>query len=252
MDFKTLHHQEKPLLIHNVWDVTSAKIAATQNAQAIGTSSSAIAALLGYNDGEEISFSELAYMVKRIVANTKLPLSVDLEAGYSRNASEIIHHIKELINIGVVGINIEDSIIVNGKRSLVAAESFSKLLSEIIDQLEKDNLQIFINVRIDTFLLGVVNTLEATKRRIKLYEKAGVSGIFIPCIEQESAIKQMVESTKLPINVMSMPKLPNFETLQNLGVKRISMGNFLFDAMYAQLEKITAQIISDQSFKSIF
>lgn len=252
MDFNALHNQETPLLIHNVWDVPSAKVAEKLNAQAIGTSSSAIAALLGYNDGEEVSFSELEYIVKRIAANTKTPLSVDLEAGYSRNATEIIEHIKRLITIGVVGINLEDSIVKNGKRILVEAETFSKLLSKIIIQLEKDSLDIFINVRTDTFLLGIDNVQEATKTRIKLYESVGVSGIFIPCIENEADIKMMVEATTLPINVMSMPKLPNFETLQNLGVKRISSGNFLFDNIYSQLEKTTQKIINDQSFKSIF
>lgn len=252
MDFNTLHNQETPLLIHNVWDVPSAKVAEKLNAQAIGTSSSAIAALLGYNDGEEVRFSELEYIVKRIAANTELPLSVDLEAGYSRNAAEIVAHIKRLITIGVVGINLEDSIVKDGKRVLVEAEAFSKLLSEIITQLEKDSLDIFINVRTDTFLLGIDNVQEATKTRIKLYENIGVSGIFIPCIESEADIKMMVETISLPINVMSMPKLPNFKTLQTLGVKRISMGGFLFDNMYNQLEKTIDQITSDQSFKSIF
>lgn len=252
MDFKKLHNQEVPLLIHNVWDVPSAKVAEKLNAQAIGTSSSAIAALFGYNDGEEISFSELEYIVKRIVANINLPLSVDLEAGYSRNVSEITNHIKRLRTLGVVGINIEDSIVVDGKRSLVDAIEFSKTLSEIILQLQKENLDIFINVRTDTFLLGVSNVLEETKKRIRLYENVGVSGIFIPCIENETDIQQMVETTNLPINVMSMPKLPNFDILKNLGVKRISMGSFLFDRMYRQLEKTTQEIITDQSFNSIF
>jgi len=252
MDFTELHNQETPLLIHNVWDVPSAKIAEKLNAQAIGTSSSAIAALLGYNDGEEIRFSELEYMVKRIAAHTNLPLSVDLEAGYSRNASEIVQHIKQLSILGVVGINIEDSVVIDGKRSLVDALEFSKLLAEITSQLQKENVTIFINVRTDTFLLNVSNVLEETQRRIRLYENVGVSGIFIPCIENETDIQQMVETTTLPINVMSMPKLPNFNILKRLGVQRISMGNFLFDNMYGQLEKTTQEIRSNQSFNSIF
>lgn len=47
MTFKNLHRQETPLLIGNVWDVPSAKVAKKINLQAIGTSSSAIASLLG-------------------------------------------------------------------------------------------------------------------------------------------------------------------------------------------------------------
>ncbi|WP_298422310.1 isocitrate lyase/phosphoenolpyruvate mutase family protein [uncultured Kordia sp.] len=252
MEFKNLHNQENPLLIYNVWDVPSAKIAEKLKAKAIGTSSAAIASLLGYNDGEELSFSELEYIVKRIASNTKLPLSVDLEAGYSRNPIEIVQHIKKLYYLGVVGINIEDSIVVAGTRQLLASEAFAKTLSTITTQLQKENIKIYINVRTDTFLLNVTNVLEETQTRIQQYENAGASGIFIPCIENEAAIKQMVETTKLPINVLCMPKLPNFNILKQLGVKRISMGNFLFDNMYDYYEEMTKEIVKSQSFNAIF
>lgn len=251
MEFKNLHNQDKPLLITNVWDVPSAKIAEEFNFQAIGTSSSAIASLLGYNDGEEMDFSELKYMVKRIAENTNLRLSVDLESGYSRNPKEIANHIKELSDLGVVGINIEDSI-VNENRTLLDAEKFAQTITEVVENLQKDNIDVFINVRTDTFLLNVPNTIEETKRRIKLYENARANGIFVPCIEQISDIKEIVNCTKLPINVMCMPNLPDFGTLNNLGVKRISMGNFIFDNMYGQFKLKTEEILNQQSFKPVF
>ena len=101
-------------------------------------------------------------------------------------------------------------------------------------------------------MLGASNAVEETKRRIRLYEKAGANGIFTPCIENEADIEEIVTSTTLPINVMSMPNLPNFETLARLGVKRISSGNLLFNEMYDQFEKITKAILSQKSFNSIF
>ncbi len=251
MKFKELHNQEKPLLIGNVWDVQSAKVAEKLNFKAMGTSSSAIAALLGYNDGEEMEFSELEYFVKRIVLNTDLPLSVDLESGYGRKPKEIVNNMKRLWDLGVVGINIEDSI-VNKNRVLLNAYDFSKTLSVVTKLLEKERIDMFINVRTDTFLLGEENALEETKKRIGLYEKSGANGIFAPCIEDETDIEKIVTCTTLPINVMSMPNLPNFDTLTRLGVKRLSTGNFLFNRMYDQLEEITNAVISQESFNPIF
>jgi len=251
MEFKNLHNQEKPLLIGNVWDVPSAKTAEKLNFQAIGTSSSAIASILGYNDGEEMEFSELEYFVKRIALNSKLPLSVDLESGYSREPKEIFNHIKRLAKLGVVGINIEDSV-VNEKRELLDANSFATTLKEIKELLEKENINIFLNVRTDTFILLKKNRIEETKKRIELYEKASANGIFVPCIENKSDIQKIVNHTSLPINVMCMPNLPNFETLGNLGVKRISMGNFIFDKMYNQFEETSQNVLKQQSFNSIF
>lgn len=251
MTFKELHNQNQPLLIANVWDVPSAKTAEKLNFQAIGTSSSAIATLLGYQDGEEISFSELEYFVKRIIENSNIPLSVDLESGYSRNPKEIANHIKKLAKLGVVGINIEDSI-VQKERTLLNANDFAKTLQEVIGYLKKDNINIFINVRIDTFLLGTSEVMEETKKRIQLYEKTNIDGIFLPCIEKPKDIKEVVNHTSLPINVMCMPNLPNFETLHSLGVKRISMGNFLFDKMYNQFENSMKEILNQKSFQPIF
>ena len=251
MNFKNLHNQSTPLIIGNVWDVPSVKIAEKLQFQAIGTSSAAIAKILGYQDGEEMTFSELEYMVKRIALHTTLPLSVDLESGYSRDPKEIAAHITRLVALGVVGINIEDSIVANG-RVLIDADVFSNRLQEVTELLKKERVDVFINVRTDTFLLGHSNALEETKKRILLYENVGASGIFTPCIENVSAIKEIVNCTSLPINVMCMPNLPDFNTLTELGVKRISMGNFLFDTMYRQFENVTNEVLNQKSFRSIF
>jgi len=249
MNFKELHQQDQALLIGNVWDVPSAKTAEKLNFQAIGTSSAAIATLLGYKDGEEMSFSELEYFVKRISLNTTLPLSVDLESGYSREPEKIANHIQALVAHGVVGINIEDSV-VDGNRTLLDPVEFSKTLKQVKANLKETD--VFINVRVDTFMLLKEDKVSETKKRIQLYEYAGADGIFTPCIEKSADIKEIVSSTHLPLNVMCMPNLPDFKTLNDLGVKRISMGNFLFDQMYNQYGKSINDVVVQNSFKSIF
>lgn len=251
MTFNELHQQDEPLIICNVWDAASAKVAEKLGFQAIGTSSAAIASLLGYEDGESMSFEELSYLVKRIVANTSLPLTVDLESGYSRDPSEVVRHINILSEAGVVGVNIEDSI-VDGERKLINSNDFATLISSIKKKLKEDNQDIFLNVRIDTFLMGVSSSLMETEKRVKLYTDAGADGIFVPCIEKENDIKILVEKSTLPINVMCMPNLPNFKKLKELGVKRISMGNFLFDNIVNNLKFNLNSIMSNQSFETIF
>ena len=252
MKFKKLHQQAKPLLIGNVWDVASAKIVEQLQFQALGTSSAAIAKMLGYPDGEAMRFEELAYIVGRIAANTKLPLSVDLEAGYSRDPMVIVQYIKQLADLGVVGINLEDSMIQEGHRLLLDSAIFSKTIAEIKRQLTKDGIDLFLNIRTDTFLLGQSGLIAETKKRIVAYEKAGADGIFLPCIEKEADIKIMVASTSLPINVIAMPNLPTFERLTALGVKRISMGNFIFESLHTDLYQKLQAIQQQQSFHPIF
>ncbi|WOH37801.1 isocitrate lyase/phosphoenolpyruvate mutase family protein [Thalassotalea fonticola] len=251
MNFKNLHKQNTPLIICNVWDAASAKTAEKLNFKAIGTSSAAIANMLGYVDGEQMNFAELVYIVKRILASTSLPLTVDIEAGFSRNPTEIAAHIKTLADLGVVGINIEDSIVTNG-RTLLNAADFAKDLSVIKQLLKENEVNIFINVRTDPFLLGRNNALMETKERIKRYESVGIDGIFVPCITNESDISVVVNHTTLPINVMCMPDLPDFNALKKLNVKRISMGNFVFDSLSDRFEDALGSIVESQSFKPVF
>ena len=251
MIFKNLHNQNSPLLLGNVWDVQSALLFQKLGFKAIGTSSAAIATSLGYEDGEKMPFDELLRIVKSIQSKIEIPLTVDIEGGYSRDIPEIVSNIILLHSLGVAGINIEDSK-TNTEREILNAENFSKTIQEVKSHLVENNTDIFINVRTDFYIMGLNNPLEETLNRIKLYEKAGADGIFIPCIVQEDEIRRVVESTSLPINVMCMPTLPSFKDLESLGVKRISMGNFLYNNSISNIEKSINTIIDTQSFNSLF
>jgi len=131
LEFKELHNQIQPLIIGNVWNVQSAKIYEKLNFQAIGTSSAAIAHSLRYDDGEQMPFSDLLFVVEKIQKMVKLPLTVDIESGYGNSATEIAKNIIALAKLGVAGINIEDSFVINGERKLKDYLQFSHHLQEI-------------------------------------------------------------------------------------------------------------------------
>ena len=128
--FKSMHNMENPLVICNVWDAASAMIAQNSGFSAIGTSSAAIAKNLGKEDGENISFENLLSIVDIIGKSTTLPLTVDIEAGYGHTPEAIAGNIIKLTNLGVVGINIEDSIVVKGERQLCDQVVFAKRLEK--------------------------------------------------------------------------------------------------------------------------
>jgi 2-methylisocitrate lyase-like PEP mutase family enzyme len=249
--FKELHQNEEPLLLGNVWNPQSAKVYEKLGYKALATSSSAVAHSLGYEDGENMTFGEYLYIIERILKSVSIPLTVDLEGGYGKNAEEIVSNISKLAERGVVGINIEDSVMVNGIRKIADKEIFYEKLKSIISKL-KENIDIFVNLRTDPFLLGLENPVEETLQRIKLFEKAGIDGIFVPCITAENDIETIVNSTILPVNVMAMPELPDFITLKRLGVKRISSGNFANGYIYKSLEEKGREIIKENSFSPIF
>lgn len=250
--FKELHQNDEPLLLGNIWNPQSAKVYEKLGYKALATSSSAVAHSLGYEDGENMSFDEYLYIVERILKSVSIPLTVDLEGGYGKTTDEIVSNISKLADIGVVGINIEDSVITNETRTILDKEVFFEKLKSIVSKLNEDKVEIFINVRTDTFLLGLENPVDETLKRIKLFEEISVDGIFVPCITSEKDIEVIVNSTKIPVNVMCMPELPDFKILTDLGVKRISSGNFLNGYIYKNLEEKGREIIKEQSFSPIF
>jgi len=247
MIFHQFHHGNTPLLIGNVWDVPSAQAARAAGFLALGTSSAAMAALFGYPDGEQIPFSDVLRLTERILKCIDLPLSVDLEAGYSREPAAIADHISQLAALGVVGINLEDSLM-GTTRQLQEATDFAETIRAIRDQL---TVPVFLNVRTDTFLLDHPDATEETIRRAALYAAAGTDGLFVPGVTRPEDIAAVVAATDLPLNVMCFPGLPNFAELTQLGVKRISMGNFLHGVQTSQLKDKLTTILTDGNFSSV-
>ncbi|MCW3464393.1 isocitrate lyase/PEP mutase family protein [Chitinophaga nivalis] len=250
--FKDLHQAGGLLTLPNIWDAGSALLLQEKQFPAIATSSMAVANSLGYGDGEEMSFEEYLFVIRRILAAIQIPLSVDLETGYGRTPEEIYERVLTLVNLGVAGINIEDSAIGSAGRTLQDAVTFARTITYLKERLTAENQSLFINVRCDTFLLGVADALPESLRRIKLYETTGADGIFLPCIREQADIVAAVGATTLPLNVMCIPGLPDFDMLRAAGVKRVSMGGFLYQAVYNQVGALSDRIDSEQHFAGLF
>lgn len=251
-EFLALHHSNDLLRIGNVWNAQSAKIYGAQGFKAVGTSSAAVAASLGFADGEEMAFNDYLFVVQRILASTNAIVTVDIEGGYGADAEAISSNIRRLYEAGVSGINIEDSVIREGERHIVDAEAFADKLRKIMELLKRDGVRMFINLRSDSFLLDLPNALKDALARVQVYQETGVHGLFFPCINKIADIKEITAASKLPVSVMCIPGLPSFGELQKAGVKRVSDGPFLNMRIYKELEDTITKIRSEDSFASLF
>ena len=249
--FLTLYEKDTPLLLGNVWDAQSAGIMEAAGYEALGTSSAAVAKTLGYEDGENMSFEELLFVVKRIINRVSIPVSVDMEGGYSRNVDEIIGHIEKIHDLGAVGINLEDSV-VHDQREILPIDDFAEMLKTIKTALKEKEMDLFLNIRTDTYLLELPSPLKETLKRVRAYEESGADGIFVPCIVDRNDIREVTQSTRLPVNVLCMPNLPSFEILKEEGVKRISAGSFLYNHLVRATKNAVKRIQSEESFQSLF
>jgi 2-methylisocitrate lyase-like PEP mutase family enzyme len=236
--FKDLHTAAGLFVLPNAWDAKSARIFQEKGFAAIGTSSAAVAGSLGYGDGEEMPFTDHLFVIRRILAAVQVPVSVDIEMGYGSSDEEIYHNLRQLTSLGIAGINIEDSVIPEKTRMLKDATQFANTIAYLKNRLTADGIDLFINIRCDTFILNVDNKLQETLRRLKIYESTGADGIFLPCISGEEDIAAVIRNTTLPLNVMAIPDLPDIDILRRWGVTRLSLGPLAFSKAYENVGNI--------------
>lgn len=250
--FKALHLGKKSFILPNCWDARSAIVFQESGFNAVGTSSAAVANSLGFDDGENMSFEDYLFVIKRILSSITIPLTIDMEMGYGNKNDEIANNACLLAELGVAGINIEDSTIVKSERRLKDADEFAETVNHIKSKLHERGLALFINVRCDTHILDVANKQEETISRVKRYNETNADGIFIPCITDDKQIADVTSKSRLPLNVMCVPTLPDIAILNSLGVKRISMGPFAFHKVYKGIGELSKSIQSSGGFERMF
>lgn len=225
--FRRLHRAGNPLVIFNAWDAGSARAVAAAGAHAIGTGSWSVAAAHGYPDGEKLPLDLAIANLERIVRSVELPVSIDLEAGYGARPEDVAHSVTLAVRAGAVGINLED-----GRADEQGIYGVAEQVARIrAARAAADSLSVplFINARTDFFLQTEPAQHDAAlvltaKERAAAYEAAGASGLFVPGIFKAEQIRDVCDSTSLPVNVMMMKSLPAHAELAQLGVARISHG----------------------------
>lgn len=241
--FHDLHHQNQPLLIANAWNVKSAQIIEKAGFAAIATSSGAIANSLGYKDGEQIPFEELLYIVKRIKLNTNIPLTVDLERGYTNDLEILNANIQQIIDIGAVGINLEDN---------QGEGIFLDKLKSIVNYLAQTNQKLFINARIDAFVQKLDNPIDTTIHRAKLYKEAGADCLFVIGLNDTETVRKIASAVELPLNVVGISTLSSVDELTVCGVKRISMAGIWYAAGYGKINSLVNAIKEENSLSILY
>jgi 2-methylisocitrate lyase-like PEP mutase family enzyme len=245
--FSKLHVKGKPLLLYNAWDAGSAKAIVQAGTKAIATSSWAVAAALGYEDGERVPKSLVEEVAAGIVEAVNVPVTVDFEGGYSEYEDELAKNVARLLHVGVVGINFEDRV-VNGS-GLYAIDLQAKRIAAIRQAAEQKEVGLFINARTDLFLgnkKDPAKSVDEAIERAKAYEDAGASGFFVPGLRQEGLIGRICDEVSLPVNVMYMEDIPSNDRLARLGVARVSYGNAPYvramEAIQKEAEKVLRRV----------
>jgi 2-methylisocitrate lyase-like PEP mutase family enzyme len=235
--FRSLHRGTTPLLLPNAWDGGSAALIESLGAKAIATTSAGVCWARGYADGDTLPIEELVSAAHAIARVVRVPLSVDMESGYSSEPSAVAELAARLVDGGAAGINIEDG-----------AQAPEKLCRKIEAIRRRVGAGVFINARVDVVLRSVETGDAAVAevcRRAEAYAFAGCDGIFVPGLADLQAMNAIAQAiAPQPLNVMLLPGLPGAEKLYQHGVRRLSAGSGLAQAALGHTARLASEFLA--------
>jgi 2-methylisocitrate lyase-like PEP mutase family enzyme len=233
---RSLHVPGTPLVLPNAWDVASARAVAAAGFPVVATTSMGVAASLGYEDHERAPADDMLAAAARIATGVNVPVTVDAEAGYGMEPTDLVARLKAL---GAAGCNLEDTNHATGqlRDHLEQADWLRAIRGAASDQ----GYGLVINARIDVFLSAIASGAEGKRqaelvsealRRAHAYVEAGADCVFPILLWERDVLESLISEAPGPVNVLQIPPAPSHAELAELGVARISYGGLLHrDAM---------------------
>jgi 2-methylisocitrate lyase-like PEP mutase family enzyme len=245
---RALHSGSEPLVLPNAWDAATARAVVEAGFPVVATTSSGVAAALGWEDGEGTPPDEMFAAIARIARVVDVPVTADIESGYGLQPEEIVWR---LLEAGAVGCNLEDTDHAAGK-TLRDATTQAHRLQAFKQAANAAGVDVVLNARTDVFLRLKPNEpqpIEEAIRRGRLYLEAGADCIYPIGVADEGAIAALVDGIPGPINVIpGFRGAPGLARLRELGVRRMSYAARLYNAAMADHQRRLAAIQAGQDF----
>lgn len=248
--FKALHARDGAFVIPNPWDAGSAKLLASLGFEALATTSAGLAFSLGRPDAEgALSLDDTLDNAGEIVDATALPVAADLENGFGDLPEDCAQTILRAAEIGLVGGSIEDA----SGRSDAPIYDFGLAVERVRAAVQAARSLPFpftLCARAENLLHGRMD-LDDTILRLQAYAEAGADVLYAPGLRTVEEIRAVVQAVApRPVNVLiGMAGVPlSVNQLQDLGVRRVSVGSSLARAALGAFYRAAQEIRGEGTF----
>lgn len=250
---KALHYNGQILVLPNIWDPLGALLLEDVGFPAVATASAAIASGNGYPDGEKIPLQEVIQILRKIVSSVKIPVTADIESGYACDNRLLTENIKQLLDTGIAGINIEETCHTDG--SIFSVEVQCERIRLIRKAALDMGVDVFINARTDVYLRPNLfppdQVLEEAIRRGKAFRDAGADGFYPILLKDRNSMAEIIREVSLPLNVLLLPDTPEFDQLKEIGVARVSLGPGFLRMAIATMKNTAEKLLHHQGMNEV-
>ncbi|MEP7111116.1 MAG: isocitrate lyase/phosphoenolpyruvate mutase family protein [Ferruginibacter sp.] len=238
--FKFLHDRPGFFIIPNPWDPGTARLLTNAGFEALATTSAGVAFSLGRPDCNRcLSRDEILDNAKNILAVTELPVSADLENGYSDSPQGVFDTILLAGHAGLVGASIEDATGINTD-PIYEFKAAVERIRAAAEAKKTFDFPFILTARAENFIHGRPD-LNDTICRLQAFQEAGADVLYAPGLKSRGDISSLVRSLDKPVNVLTGGALTIAE-LAEIGVRRISLGSALIRASLGELLRAASEI----------
>lgn len=232
-------HEGPCFLIPNPWDGGTARVLEALGFEALATTSGGFAFTLGRADGK-VTLDEVVEHVKVLVEACDLPISVDLENGYSASPEGAARAIEAVAAVGAVGGSIEDWEAEAGFYDLGHAAERIAAAARAARELP---FPFMLTARAENHIRGNPD-LDDTIARLRAYEEAGADVLYAPGLADAEQIAAVTAAVSRPVNALARPSLTVREIV-DAGAQRISVGGSLAWASVEATGDIAARMLGE-------
>src|SRR5271166_3280048 len=204
--FAARHEGPAPLLLPNPWDAGSARLFAALGFEALATTSVGFAATLGRVDGS-VTLDEALDHAALVVDATDLPVSADLENGFSDDPAGVAATVERAIDAGLAGCSIED-FTRRVDEPVYDARLAAERVAAAAEAAHRGPGRLVLTARAENHLHGRPD-LDDTIARLVAYQEAGADVLYAPGLTDLADIARVVDAVDRPVNVLALPGAPS-------------------------------------------
>ena len=246
--FRALHQRPGLFVMPNPWDIGTAKLLEKLGFEALATASAALAGTHGRRDGQ-MSREESLLHAKAIVGSTDLPVNGDLEKGFGDSPEDVAVTIREAMQAGLAGCSIEDTT-GDPQQPLYERGLAVERICAARAEIDAAGSDFVLTARCEAYLTGHPDPLKECLERLAAMAEAGADVVYACGMAKADDIAALVTEVPRPVNVLGgTGKDPlRIRALEDLGVKRISLGPRLFQAAMAGFLNAVRELRDEGTF----
>lgn len=262
-----LLHESGCFVLPNPWDAGSAIYLEHVGFKALATTSAGFAFSKGLPDGPDAVPRDMMLGHFREIANaTSLPVNADFQNAYADTPEDVAENVKRCIETGVAGLSVEDNsgrtdqglyefelAVERIKAARAAIDAMANSMSDVRSGPPAGGCAV-LTARCEAWLVGDSDPLRTSLDRLVAFADAGADCLYAPGVADLPQISQLVKAVApKPINVLISSNNCNLTVsqLEDVGVRRISVGGALARAAWAGFLKAAREMKDRGSFKSL-